>query len=251
MEIKYGPSLGSTNLCTNGFNVFAGTKAYALVNAHCVVGFPYPFGGWVNNQRVSQPMDLGSTNWISRVTHNPPSSPTLPGCWSGHVCRYNDAAASAITVPTSSYDFYGIVRTNNRIVVPGVAGSIVVNSSAPRINLVGVAYLNEGDTVEKIGFKTGWTAGPIISECEYIYLALDNGGRICSTVVEAGANSGDSGLPVFLWEPAFNRARAVGILFATPFAGGAPASNEYAFSPENGIYKDFFASFPSGFTYGI
>lgn len=251
LTIRYGPSSGSTNVCTSGFNVMHSVQVYVLTVAHCVVGSPYPFGGYAADQRYNQPVEAPfNANRFARVTHNPASSSSLPGCWPGDVCRYSDAAAAIITSPIGDFDLFGMIRTTNRELVPGVAGSLNINTSSPRIPVVGTFVYSEGDTIDKIGKSTGWTAGEVIAECVYAYIAKDNGGRLCSGAVSAGSGPGDSGAPVFIWDSVENTALAVGILFGGGVPGPSGTSDHFLFSPVAGINQDFSASFPSGFLFG-
>ena len=98
------------------------------------------------------------------------------------------------------------------------AGSTTINAARPEWTITSVegnAVL--GETLSKVGFKTGWTIGNVIETCvngvnPNTPSGLQNN-VICYDVVDAYAESGDSGAPVFKGLSGDN-VRLYGILFA-------------------------------------
>jgi hypothetical protein len=98
-----------------------------------------------------------------------------------------------------------INRTTQRTTLGGaldIAGTLTINDKTlgPLI----------GDVVDKIGARTGWTYGAVAQTPQF----LNVGGYyfIIPNVVNAGANGGDSGSAVFVWDGGSN-ATLTGQLF--------------------------------------
>lgn len=85
------------------------------------------------------------------------------------MCRTSDAALIEITISASNWDFGYLARPINRAVGVASAGSITIDGSNPKLSLIGTSNLYfVGDTLEKIGQQTGWTAGEVTQSCVYI-----------------------------------------------------------------------------------
>lgn len=240
--------------CTYGFNAQiddgTGTR-YVVTNAHCVEP-EYVFGG-LDGATVAQP-DSNLSSLVGYVTANPPSQSGIVGCAAGDSCRESDAVlvqADEGSFPTSSWDIGGIEKTTFRGVGPRSSGSTTINGRISLVDATSTFFV--GDTLEKIGATTGWTAGVVTGTCVYHSDGV-GGGRMCNGVVAAGANHGDSGSPV-IWRDSQGGYHLIGILWGGPDAvQGGQNSSEIWFSRWDGIkddlspYHDLLVTPNSGYT---
>lgn len=223
--------------CTYGFNAEidddSGTR-YVVTNSHCVEP-PNIFGGLIG-ATVAQP-DSNVSSLVGYVTANPPSQSGIDGCAPGDSCRESDAVlvkADNTRFPASSWDWGGIETTASRGVGPNSGGSTTITG---RIALTDASTIFfEGDTLEKVGATSGWTAGAVTGTCVY-HSDGEGGGRMCNGVVAAGANHGDSGSPVFWRDPSGNY-HLIGILWGGPDASPGHNSSEFWFSRFQSIEDD-------------
>jgi hypothetical protein len=87
-----------------------------------------------------------------------------------------------------------------------------------------VSAVSVGQTLSKIGWRTGHTYGQVVSVCDNFYFSDRNVVLYCQNYVHAYADEGDSGGPVFI--PTVNStAQAIGILW-----GGDSSIHEFGFS---------------------
>jgi hypothetical protein len=222
--------------CTYGFNAWIDDrsgKRYMVTAAHCVQfsGF-----GGVTGMSVYQPNST-STSLVGRVAVNPASAYVSPGCAPGDTCRESDAAlvaTDATRFSATDWDIGGINTTTVRGVGPNSGGSTTINGRIGLANASTIFFA--GDTLEKVGATTGWTAGVVTGTCVYHSDGV-GGGRMCNGVVAAGANHGDSGSPVF-WKDPQGAYHLMGILWGGPDAGVGYNSSEFWFSRWQGIKDD-------------
>jgi hypothetical protein len=178
--------------CTYGFNTLINSVRYMVTAAHCVE--PETTWGGLIGATVAQP-DSNPSSLVGSVTKNPASFAGT-GCAVGNTCRYSDAVLVSTTgLGLLNWDLGHIARTITRATGPNSGSSITINSTTPTIALSGSSIFFVGDTLDKIGTTSGWTAGVVTNSCTYH--AVGTFGRICDGVVAAGANNGDSGSPVF------------------------------------------------------
>jgi hypothetical protein len=232
--LRISTSIGG---CTYGFNAWiddGSTTRYMVTNAHCVQASG--FGG-VTGTSVYQP-SIVSTNLLGRVVVNPAATSNNVGCAPGDVCRASDAAlisADNTRFPSSDWDLGGIRMTASRGVGPRSSGSTTITGRIALANATTTFFA--GDTLEKIGATSGWTAGVVTGTCVYHSDGV-GGGRMCNGVVAAGANYGDSGSPVF-WKDAQGKYHLIGILWGGPDAiSGGQNSSEFWFSRWDGIQNE-------------
>lgn len=224
-----------TSFCTYGFNaqIQGSTTRYMITNAHCVQ--PLNTLGNMVGASIFQNVS-GFFNTVGTVTSNPPTFTGL-GCAAGDQCRNSDAALTTVSLGASDWDLGGIARTTTRGTGPGSSGSLTINASSPRIALAGASSFFQGDSLEKIGQTTGWTAGVVTATCAY-HVDSFHHGRVCDGVVAAGANSGDSGSPVF-WKSASGAYYLMGILWGGANGQpGGPNTTEFWFSRFTSVKSD-------------
>jgi hypothetical protein len=221
--------------CTYGFNVQiqGSSTRYMITNAHCVEPTNV-FGGLIGATIKQNTTGLLTT--VGAVVSNPMSF-TGSGCAAGDHCRLSDAVLVSTTgLFSSDWDLGGIARTITRGTGPGSSGSLTIDATTPRIALAGSSTFFAGDSLEKIGQTTGWTAGVVTGTC--VYHVDVNFGRLCDGVVASGANHGDSGSPVF-WKSGAGSYFLMGILWGGAGAvQGGVNSTEYWFSRFGNIKSD-------------
>ncbi|OJH38445.1 hypothetical protein [Cystobacter ferrugineus] len=118
-----------------------------------------------------------------------------------HACRFSDAAYSEyIDAVQSEVKLGYIYRTEQENAYTGGAptgiGPLKIDEAQPFFRIVGKAYqVAVGETIHKIGQRTGWTSGPVTSTC----VTTTNGNtRLFCQMDGGGAGyDGDSGSPVF------------------------------------------------------
>ncbi len=134
-----------------------------------------------------------TTNYIGNEVLDPGTwSPPDAGCTNGSGCRNSDASL----VRHKS----GMVANLGKIARPASrnTGVITLHSTDPEFSITRVRdWSVEGETLEKVGYASGWTGGDVIEGCED--LSPDNYAQtiMCVMTVEAEASGGDSGAPVF------------------------------------------------------
>lgn len=120
-----------------------------------------------------------------------------------HPCRDSDAAVFLHS--SSDFDLGRIVRTTFRVHGGGVYGSLVIDDANPYFQIVG-EYSSPpvGAIVNKIGQTSGWTHGLVRYTCMDVTLThpvIPTYRIKCATNATYTSASGDSGSPVFTWDP--------------------------------------------------
>ena len=121
--------------------------------------------------------------------------PILPG---------SGPLGSPLLFPCSGTFNYG--RDSFKIAKPTGLGSRIVNPETTRFTIWDDNYRRfcifpcslQGQTVQKVGFTTGWTEGQVTGTC----VNTDQGGTsihfLCQTQANYASEFGDSGAPVFV-----------------------------------------------------
>ncbi len=138
-------------------------------------------------------------------------------------CRQSDAAYIRYdeTISNNDIQFGRIARTNSR---SPTSGSTTINGT----------FLMTGETsshlggqeLNKIGQRTGWTYGPITRTCVEYNIENETRMYVCQYDVDAGANEGDSGSPVFSWSGSGSNVTLYGVLW-----GRNNMSLDFIYSP--------------------
>lgn len=200
--------------CTLGFNVQLAGAAGFVTASHCSRQ-----SGVTEGTVYGQPDD---TRPIGFESFDPPyfNSTTDPACPWGHLCRYSDSLFARYD-PSSSGQFGYVARTRFR---DRLRGSREIVEPPFYMSTPGLPWV--GNVVNKVGRSTGWTYGRITHGCADFNLTGAAGVTfLCQNRVQAGAVSGDSGAPVFLWKENrfFSLSKPAGIVW-----GGNKASFIYS-----------------------
>jgi hypothetical protein len=124
-------------------------------------------------------------------------------CWTH---RSSDAVSFRLyTTDTSRVGV--IARPSTRVYNVGIGGSrdTSISASNPLLYVTGTilaSSLISGTEIDKIGTRSGWTAGTISATCQDISLAPPDTVKIYCTGAASnlGVRQGDSGGPVFIWD---------------------------------------------------
>ncbi len=206
------PATGSW--CTPGFNVsINGAPAFAT-NGHCSNSWGTSGDGTNYWQafRTVQGDFVGSEGVESRLF----SSSTDSRCpYATPVCKWSDfSTGTYITsmIPQEAMGYFARPTTRSRF-----DSNLVIDSIHPALAITNkYIYSYVGDTVDKIGARTGWTYGPVTQSC--VTEQVSNGYVtyyfICADEAAMGVNHGDSGSGVFVYGAAGDTASLAGQLFA-------------------------------------
>lgn len=157
-----------------------------ITASHCTP----PLGGGVNGTQFYQPVSGGNYAGIEI------RDPLFAGnkCWNtGQDCRESDAAL--ISYSSTSPDLVpgSIFKTTSK---DRNSGSIQIPSYNRRFYIKDIDnFIPEGVETQKIGARTGWTYGTGTDICRDFTVGSLT--YVCQNVVQAGADNGDSGAPVF------------------------------------------------------
>jgi hypothetical protein len=167
-----------------GFNAKQGGSTYLIANSHCTT-----------QQGVLEHsvLDIGSYTsgpWIFQELVGEVADPALFSCALGPKCRRSDAALFRYTYPAHA-NFGKIILTT--IVGTTSAGSQVV---ADKRTIGFEAAPLMGQTLWKTGLFSGTTKGPVSGTCVNT-VATTGVGYLCQATVDAWAQPGDSGSPVW------------------------------------------------------
>jgi hypothetical protein len=177
LSFASGPSVAVQ--CSLGFNVLALDDAGYVTAAHCS-----RVQGRADGTVHQQP---GQPELLGMETADPPLF-RGGACPASRRCRYSDAARFRFA-PGHVAD-PAIARTEE----PGsrdVAGTLRVAGERP--------YPVAGEVLDKVGAETGWTFGAVAATCVHVNVDGTDVTLLCQDVVDAAAEGGDSGGPVFAW----------------------------------------------------
>lgn len=195
----------TTSLCTLGFNVPLDGKYGYFTNTHCTasgIGTVHRQDG--SNDRIGVEVQdpaqyaYGTAHTFNGVTYT---------CRDSDGCRFSDASRGVYDDSVQAQVKLGyIARTLTENEYQGgnpdstVYGATVhtIDSGNPWFRIVGKATdVMVGDVVHKVGWRTGWTSGPVDRTC-----VTSSNGMFCQ--LSRGTDrfltfgrGGDSGSPVF------------------------------------------------------
>lgn len=161
-------------------------------------------------------------------------------CPANRTCQYIDVAFVEFGLP--SQHLLGRIKQPTNRCGAGVNCGLGVTRATDDIRMVGgISGLPMGTTVDKIGRTTGWTSGAIQGTCVDIpVFDFDAAGNLfdtmmtmlCQSRVGALSGGGDSGSPVFEFNPRTDSGLFAGVLW-----GGNGVS--FAFSTIDRIDQEF------------
>ena len=225
LQQYYRPLIGglqvdwSGTYCTLGVNVWYTNVSQGISGAagfytasHCS-DTPASTDGTVYSQ--------GGTR-IATEKYDPPffTHATYAACPAGYNCRHSDVTFAQYDSGTDG-SHGTIAQTTSRGFGDWNAGSTTLATS--NFTATGTA-LNPvvGDYRDKVGRTTGWTSGQVSHTCTDYYISGHY--TLCQDQVEAYADGGDSGSPVFQYLNTSSVAFG-GIVWAKTGAGGLIFSN--------------------------
>jgi hypothetical protein len=223
----------STLYCSLGINVW-----YSNPN----VGVPVGTAGFFTASHCSTTQ--GSTDGtvysqgglrIAAERWDPPflSNAQNSRCPLNRRCRWSDATFAAYDAGVS-WQLGAIARTLSYGLGLGQPGSIDINSSSPKFTINGGVFTpTMGSYLDKMGRTTGWTAGAVSQTCTD-YAQSPDIVIMCQDRVDAFADGGDSGSPVFQWNGGLTVAVA-GIVWGKTGTGGFIFSNTQVIQSDFGV----------------
>lgn len=204
-------------LCTLGFNAVRSGQASFITNSHCTNR-----QGRRDGTQYYQPLSSVPNSFIGTEVDDPGYFRNGP-CPKGARCRYSDAARVVYASGVNS-DVGEIAQTtgeNNASLT--IAGTF---------NISGEGTALVGQTANKVGRTTGWTAGAITNTCVNTGVSGSNNVLLCQTFVGAGVGAGDSGSPVFRIGSR-NSVTLLGILW-----GGSSDGSLFVYSPISQVEQE-------------
>ncbi|HEX8696236.1 MAG TPA: hypothetical protein VF746_27710 [Longimicrobium sp.] len=192
----------SFNLCTHGpaAETYVPGQgwdgiSYFMTNSHCT-----DVQGGVENTQYYQP-SVAAGNHIGFEVRDPLYF-TGGSCPAGLRCRHSDAALVQYDQAWPGVDAFGAIAHTQ---FSGQFSGSLTFGSPPTFTIWGFwsptqPYISApyvGQTLEKVGRTTGWTAGPVTNTCVNTNVGGTNIHLFCQMFVNAGVGGGDSGSPVF------------------------------------------------------
>jgi hypothetical protein len=231
-------------LCTLGFNAYSGGAASFVTNSHCSNvqgGSETPTTYYQALRRYGSATGGFSTfpgteedNVIGHEVHDPHYWTGLDCPVPGFTCRYSDAARAEYA-PGVEFDFGRIARPEAR--AGQEAGTLEIDAKKSSFRIVG-KQMNSvmGEPANKVGRTSGWTGGNVIGTCvnSIVLGSATPIIQLCQTRVDAWADSGDSGSPVFGGRNVSNgRVTLLGILW-----GGSSDNLTFVYSPMGNVERE-------------
>jgi hypothetical protein len=160
------------------------------------------------------------------------------GCPLNRHCRWSDATFVAYGAGVS-WQLGAIARTLSHGTGLYQPGSIDIDPNNPRFSLNSVITSpTVGTYLDKVGRTTGWTEGPVSHTCTD-YAQTGDHVLLCQDQVDAFADGGDSGSPMFQWSYTGSSASFAGIVWAK-ISGGLIFSNTQRLQNDFGVSITFF-----------
>jgi hypothetical protein len=179
---------------------------FLVVASHCTQDTP-PEWGWIG-AGIYQPLaptyvSDSAQYIIGREVFDPAGfTGASNGCAAIlNECRYSDAALVDVLDGMNVEQGYIARPSSGPAYLPTIDGDTIISTSTPRITITGVqSDVLSGDTLEKVGIKTGWTAGTLYNACADLSITDASGNThtlLCQLVNTMSVDAGDSGSPVF------------------------------------------------------
>jgi hypothetical protein len=177
---------GASSACSLGFNAWRQTAQgwipAFLTASHCSLR-----RGELDHQQYYQVARNSTAAFIGTEIFDPPFYADNPNCAPGWRCRYSDALLARFEAFRWSY---------GRIARP-VPGTITIDATNPAFNIRGeIGYPEWGETLDAIGYASGWRTGRVTETCVRSYPAIGLE-LLCQDITNIPGAPGDSGGPVF------------------------------------------------------
>lgn len=194
LHIDWNTANGTPTYCTLGVNVWytnyaqgvgVGTLGFYTAS-HCSA----TYGGTDGTVYAQGGSRIGYERWDPPFYTNAQNT----RCPVGWPCRSSDVAFVQYDAGVNRYQG-GLAQTTYRGLGNWQVGSIDINSTYPHFRINSTVTPVVGNYLEKVGRTTGWTAGQISRVCADYFIG--GVGMLCQDQVEAFADGGDSGSPVF------------------------------------------------------
>jgi hypothetical protein len=211
-------------ICSVGFNATSGTQKSFVTASHCTNK-----QGGVESTPYWQPLQTTAPTQIATEVADPVYvRGGGTGCPHNRLCRFSDASRAAYA-NGANQALGQIARTsgaNNGSL--DITGTFSITSDD--CGTTG-GCLVVGNTVNKIGRTTGWTAGSITNTCVNTGVSGSRIVQLCQTFVSAGVGGGDSGSDVF--QITGSSVKLAGVLW-----GGNSGGTQFVFSPFGNVTRE-------------
>ena len=212
-------------VCSVGFNATDGSQKSFVTASHCTNR-----QGGVEGTAYYQPLQSTDGTVIGTEVEDPNYFKNRNGCPRGRVCRWSDAARAAYA-NGSNQALGKIAQTSG-----ANTGSLeIVVGSSLSITSVDLGNGVMGETVNKVGRTTGWTAGQVSATCVNTGVSGTNIVQLCQTFVSSSGTivrGGDSGSGTFQVTGG-DTVKLVGILW-----GGNSPGTLFVYSPFKNIQQE-------------
>lgn len=184
--------------CTIGFSASRsdGTDSLFVTASHCS-----PQMGVVDNTLYYQPSTGAvSTETGIEITDFPWQTTSYPDCPSGKECKVADALLARYRNASSASSFWVRGRIYRTIRQSSVGDTVrTIDSFNPYFTITSAQnFPIAGDTVHKVGRRTGWTSGVVTDTCVNMPVPNHtNQTLLCQDLTNYMDDGGDSGAPVF------------------------------------------------------
>jgi hypothetical protein len=225
-----GIQVGGSGGCTLGFNAEQGGLKYFVTASHCSVSEAQvdTVSFWQNGFNPAFP-DLR----VGVEAKDPAFRAGLPGCPSGHLCRYSDATLVKYDVQSDSISSIGIIaRVDPSPFDPETTSPFIIWYQPPLRVIANATSVFINDNLIKVGMRTGWTGGTVINTCMTAVSTIANRSYVCQGRVSAHSEQGDSGSPVFMLDAGGEEVYLYGVLH------GGDGLSSFQFSPMSGILNE-------------
>ncbi len=186
------PNPSSGGICTIGFTAQAAGGMKGFVSAaHCSPNM------WATNATGGVFGQPGFATSPTGYELYDPSPGTCPLFWPCGTYRYSDANFYVVTGRDVKVGYLAKPNTRSAL-LPSFDTTIVKGTYIAVADQT--SSIVQGSTMDKIGATSGWTYGEVLRTC---YTFFNNGRALrCAYSLWAVGSGGDSGGPVFYYNPA-------------------------------------------------
>lgn len=204
------PDSSRSGGCTIGFTAQAGGGVKGFVSAaHCSPTI------WETNGTGGVMGQPGYGSGVIGYELYDPNPGICPWLWPCGTYRYSDANFYVVTGRDVKVGY--LAKPNTRSALLPSFDTTIVNGTYIEV-ADQTSSIVQGSTMDKIGATSGWSYGEVLRTC---YTFFNNGRALrCAYSLWSVVYLGDSGGPVFYYNPATDKAVATGIIKAGDFDQG-------------------------------